>query len=246
MARAAAKSFKAVLERGDRRLGWTISRIPFDVNKAWGTKGILKVKGEINGFGFRTSLFPTGDGHHLLLVNKKMQAGAKAGLGTAARFRLEPDTEERTVEVPRELAKEFSEVRALRRWYDQLNHSTRQDLARFITGAKSAEARERRAAQTAERLLATMEAERELPSFIQMAFARDGRAYEGWKRMSASQRRQQLLGIFYYRNPAARDRRVARAVRDARAYVERSASRTKRGNHGGPVRAGTEVEDAGE
>lgn len=223
MARAAAKSFKAVLERGAGRLGWTIARIPFDVNRAWGTKGMLKVKGEINGFDFRTSLFPTGDGRHLLLVNKKMQAGAKAGLGTAARFRLEPDTAERTVEVPRELARALAEDRAVRRWYDQLNYSTRKYIADSITDAKSAEARERRAQQTAERLLATMEAERELPSFIQMAFARDGRAYEGWKRMSASQRRQHLLGIFYYRNPAARDRRVVRAVQDARACAERKS-----------------------
>lgn len=223
MARAAARSFKAVLERGDRRLGWTITRIPFDVNKAWGTKGMLKVKGEINGFGFRTSLFPTGDGHHILLVNKRMQAGARAALGGVARFRLEPDTEERTVEVPRELTKELSEVRALRRWYEALNYSTRKEITNWINGVKSAEARERRAAQIAERLLATMEAEQELPPLIRMAFARDGRAYEGWKRMSASQRRQQLLGIFYYRNPAARDRRVMRAVQDARAYAERKS-----------------------
>lgn len=221
MARAAAKSFEAVLERDDRRLGWTIARIPFDVNKVWATKGMLKVKGEINGFGFRTSLFPTGDGHHLLLVNKKMQAGAKAGLGTTARFRLEPDTEERTVEAPAELMEALSGERALRRWYDALNYSTRKEIANWINGVKSAEARERRAGQMAERLLATMEAERELPAFIQMAFARDARAYEGWKRMSPSNRRGHLLGIFYYRNPITRDRRLARAVQLAREYAER-------------------------
>jgi uncharacterized protein YdeI (YjbR/CyaY-like superfamily) len=221
MARGAAKSFEAALEQGDRRLGWTIARIPFDVNKAWGSKGMLKVKGDINGFVFRTSLFPTGDGHHLLLVNKKMKAGAKAGLGSVARFRLEPDTAERTVEAPRELARALAEDRAVRRWYDRLNYSTRKYIAEWITDPKSAEARERRAQQTAERLLATMEAEHELPSFIQMAFARDGRAYEGWKRMPPSHRRGHLLGIFYYRNPAARDRRVALTVRLAREYAER-------------------------
>lgn len=225
MARVAAKSFAAALERDDRRLGWTIARIPFDVCKAWGTKGMLKVKGEINGFGFRTSLFPTGDGTHLLLVNKKMQAGAKAGLGTVARFRLEPDTAARTVEVPRELARALAEDRAVRRWYDQLNYSTRKYIVDSITDAKSTEARERRAQQTAERLLATMEAERELPSFIRMAFARDGRAYEGWKQMPPSHRRGHLLGIFAYRNPVTRDRRLALTVRLAREYAERKIKR---------------------
>ena len=68
-----------------------------------------------------------------------------------------------------------------------------------------------------------MDAERELPGFIRTAFARDGRAWEGWKRMSASHRRAHLLGIFYYRNPAARDRRVAKTIADARTYADRKS-----------------------
>ena len=52
------KTFRAALERIQSRLGWTIIRIPFDVAKVWGTRGQLRVKGEINGFAFRTSLFP--------------------------------------------------------------------------------------------------------------------------------------------------------------------------------------------
>ena len=221
MPKPVSKSFQAALERGDRRLGWTIVRIPFDAAKLWGTKGLLKIKGEINGFAFRTSLFPTGDGHHILLVNKPMQSGGKVALGATARFRLEPDTEERTVVMPTELAAALSEDRALRRWHDRLNYSMRKEIADWVGGVKSAEARARRANQIAERLLATMEAERELPAFIRMAFARDGRAFEGWKRMSSLQRRRHLLGIFGYRNPASRDRRVARMLEDARRISAR-------------------------
>lgn len=221
MAKASAKSFEARLERGAGRLGWTIARLPFDAAKLWGSKGMLKVKGEINGFAFRTSLFPTGDGRHILLVNKQMQKGAGVVLGTAARFRLEPDHEERIAAIPRELEKALSEERALRRWYDQLNYSMRNEIGKWISGVKSAEARERRAAQLAERLFATMEAERELPGFIRMALARDGRAQAGWQRMTPARRRGHLLGIFYYRNPAAQARRVAKMIEDARAYAEK-------------------------
>jgi hypothetical protein len=220
MPKPAVKSFQAALEPGDRRLGWTIVRIPFDAAKAWGmSKGMLKVKGNINGFAFRTSLFPTGDGHHILLVNKRMQAGGKAGLGDSARFRLEPDTEERTITEPPEMAAALAEVRALRRWFDKLNYSTRKEIANWIAGVKSAEARQRRATQMAERLFAVMDAERELPGFIRMAFARDGRAWEGWKRMSPSHRRAHLLGIFYYRTPDARDRRLGKTIAAAREYA---------------------------
>src|SRR5208282_1439915 len=90
----AMKSFRAALERMESRLNWVIIRIPFDVAKVWRVRGQLKVKGDINNFAFRTSLFPTGSGAHILLVNRLMQAGAGVGPGDTARFRLEPDTEE--------------------------------------------------------------------------------------------------------------------------------------------------------
>lgn len=215
------KRFRARLERGDQRLGWVIARIPFDAGKLWGKKGMVKVKGTINGFAFRTSLFPTGDGRHTLLVNKRMQAGGKVVLSEEAQFQLEPDTEERTVSMPAELAEALGEERALGRWYDQQNYSWRKEIANWITDVKSAEARKRRADQMAERIFATMEAERELPPFIRVAFARDGRAYEGWKRMSASHRRRHLFAIFYYRDPASRDRRVGRLIAGAREFAER-------------------------
>ena len=216
-----AKSFQATLERSSSRLNWVIVRIPFDASKIWGTRGQLRVKGEINGFAFRTSLFPTGNGEHVLLVNKRMQAGAKASVGAAAQFRLEPDTEERNVTVPAELGKALAEDRALRRWFDRLNYSTRKYIVDWITEVKSTEARERRAGQIAERLLATMEAERELPPMLRTAFSRDPQAYEGWKRMSPSHRRRHLLGVFYYRDPGARARRVAKMVQEAYEFAER-------------------------
>jgi len=55
-----SKSFKAALERMPSNLGWVIVRIPLDVPKVWGTRGMLKVKGESTASPFRTSLFPTG------------------------------------------------------------------------------------------------------------------------------------------------------------------------------------------
>jgi len=225
-AKLVVKEFKATLERGHSNLNWVIVRIPFDVHKIWGTRGQLRVKGDINGFAFRTSLFPTGDGTHVLLVNKRMQAGAKAGVGTAARFRLEHDTEKRIVTVPAELERALSEDRALRRWFDALNHSMRNYITNWITDVKSAEARARRADQIAERLLSTMEAERELPPILKLAFARDPRAYEGWKLMSPLHRRMHLLGIFYYRNPAARARRIAKTLQEARTRAEKQAEKT--------------------
>jgi len=213
--KSVAKSFKATLERMQSNLGWVIIRIPFDVSKVWGVRRQLRVKGEINGFGFRTSLFPTGKGYHYLVVNKRMQAGAKTGPGMAALFRLEPDTEERKAILPAELKRALSQDRSLRRWFDNLSYSIRRWIAVWVSQPKSAEAGVRRAEQIAEQLLTTMEAERELPPVLKAAFARDPRAFEGWQRMSPSHRRHNLLGIFYYRSPEARDRRIAKMLEEA-------------------------------
>ena len=199
-----AKSFSAVLERDGTRLNWVIIRIPLNVAKIWGTRGMLRVKGQINGFAFRTSLFPTGRGSHIMVVNKRMQAGGRVKQGALAQFRLEPDTEERIVTVPAELKRILSEDKSFRLWYDQLGYSTRKEVSQWVGQVKSPEARVRRAEQICERLLATMEAERDLPPILQVAFARNLAAREGWERMSVSRRRGHLLGIFYYRTPEAR------------------------------------------
>jgi uncharacterized protein YdeI (YjbR/CyaY-like superfamily) len=219
-----AKSFKATLERVPSALNWVIIRIPFDVKKIWGKRGQLRVKGEINRFAFRTTLFPDGKGGHTMIVNKGMQRGAEAA-GMPAQFRMEPDTEKRAAIVPAELKRIFDESRTLRRWFEQeLNPSSRRDVCYWITQVKSADARVRRAEQFAERMFAVMEAERELPPILQVAFARDARAREGWELMSPKQRRRQLFGIFYYGSPEARDRRLAKILEYAVSFAARKSN----------------------
>jgi uncharacterized protein YdeI (YjbR/CyaY-like superfamily) len=195
--------------------------MPFDAAKCYGMRGQIKVKVEINNCLFRTSLFPTAEGVHILLVNKRMQKAACVRAGDSARFQIERDIEKRVVTVPDPLKRILAEDRSFHRWYDQLNHSTRNDIAMWVSEPKSAEARVRRAEQIAERLLAVMDAERELPPILQVAFARNPRAREGWDRMSTARRRSHLIGIFYYRTPDGRERRIGKMLEDATAIAEK-------------------------
>lgn len=219
-AKSASRSFRATLERGAGKLGWVIVRIPFNVKDTWDTRGHLRVKGEINGFAFRGSLFPTGTGEHCMLVNKKMQAGGFVGVGSEARFRLEPDTEARPIVMPAELERALAEDRKLRRWFDRCAASLRRWINNWVASPKSAAARERRADEVAERLLATMDGERELPPILQAAFSRDPRAAAGWKRMSLHRRRHELFAILSYKSPEARARRIAKMMQEARKGAE--------------------------
>jgi uncharacterized protein YdeI (YjbR/CyaY-like superfamily) len=219
------KSFKAILERLDSRLGWVVIRIPFDVPKIWGTRAKVRVKGEINGFAFRASVFPTSKGHHCMLVKNSMQTGANAAPGESAHFRIEPDTAKRVAIVPVELQRILNEDRSFRRWFDHLNFSMRKWICDWVVNVKNPQSRLRRAEQVAEQLLATMEAELDLPPILKRAFASDPRAYQGWQSMTPLQRRHQLLGIFYYRSPESRDRRIAKMLEDALVHAERKANR---------------------
>jgi uncharacterized protein YdeI (YjbR/CyaY-like superfamily) len=73
----------------------------------------------------------------------------------------------------------------------------------------------------AERVLETMEAERELPPLIKMAFAQNGKAREGWALMTPIQRRSELFAIFGYVSPESRARRLEKALQAAAAVTER-------------------------
>jgi hypothetical protein len=170
-AKPVSKTFVAMLERTADRLRWVIARIPIDLAKIWGKRGQIKVQGEINGFAFSTTLFPTGEGRHFLLVNKKMLSGGKTAPGLTAKFRLQPDTTPRPpVSAPTELLRELGESKRLLKFYESLNPSRRNDIAKWVAEPKGEESRRRRSRQIAERLLETMEAERELPPIMQLAF----------------------------------------------------------------------------
>lgn len=231
------KTFIAVLEPAGNRLRWVIARIPFDVTKVWPERHGLRVRGEIaalegksgpaksagGGFAFRTALFPDPRGEgKVLVVNRKMQMGARAGVGAKVRIRLEPDLEERPAEVPAELAKALKEDRRLRKWFDGLSYYLRRVMGAMVSEAKSAEARERMAARIAEWLMVAMEGETELPPILKAAFLREPVAREGWEAMTAAQRRSHLLGIFHYQSAKSRETRAAQAVEDAVRVAKRS------------------------
>jgi uncharacterized protein YdeI (YjbR/CyaY-like superfamily) len=228
MSASKKKSFTARLEPDGTSLHWVIARVPFDIDKAWPERKRLRVRGEINGFPFRTSLFPVpGQKAYMVLVNKKMQKGARAHPGDKVQISLEPDFEERKALMPSELDRALKADRSLRKWFDSLSEYTRRMFCSFVSEAKSPEARRRQAGRIAEQLLLTMEGELETPPILKVAFARQPLAEAGWKAMTPTQRRGHLLGIFYYESVEARERRAAKAVEDALKAAKKASSASK-------------------
>ena len=234
------KSFAAVLEPEGTALRWVVARVPFDVTKTWPVRKGRRVRGEIEGFAFRTTLFPRpGGGGHLLLVNKKMQAGAGVRAGEKARIWLEPDLEEREILLPEELEKELNSDRGLRKWFDGLSDSMRREIGKWADEPKSAASRQKRAEKMAERLMQAMEGEQEPPPVLKAAFQRRPRAREAWFALTPAQRRNHLLGIFYYETAEGRERRAAKAIEEGLQKTGNKGTR-EQGNEGTREREGRE------
>jgi uncharacterized protein YdeI (YjbR/CyaY-like superfamily) len=228
MSPSAVKNFTAVLEPLQTGLGWVVARIPFDVARAWPVRRGKRVRGQIAGFTFRSSLMAyAGGGGHFLLVNKKMQAAAQAGVGSKVRIQLEPDLEERAAAMPVELERALKEDRRLWKWFGGLNDHRRREICAVVSEPQSADARERKAARMAEWLLLTLEGEsdpKDPPPILKAAFMRQPQARLGWEAMSTARRRNHLLGIFHLQTAEARERRAARAIEDALSVARKLRS----------------------
>lgn len=217
-----SKSFRATLEATGTSLRWVIARVPIDLKKAWPMWKSRRVLGEINGFAFKTALIPGAKGQgHVLIVNKKMQAGARVRAGERALIKLAPDLGELVIDLPPEFARILKGDRALKRWFDAMSPSMRKGFTNFIADAKSAGTRQKRAEAMAESLMLAMEGEVEPPPILRAAFQLQPEARRGWDSMTPTQRKNHLLGIFYPQTVEGRERRAAKAIESCLAVARR-------------------------
>jgi len=134
--------FKAVLEKDDKTSGTGV-RIPFDVEKQFGTRGRVPVCGTLNGAPFRSTLAPYG-GAHYLPVNRVLRGQAKVAAGDALVVVLQRDDAPRVIEAPADFARAMKTNPAAAAAWDRLSYSHRREYVDAIAEAKRPETRDRR------------------------------------------------------------------------------------------------------
>jgi hypothetical protein len=133
--------------RLDGMEGSTVAALsaPFSVEKVFGTKARVPVRGTINGFPFRSSLSPMA-GCHRMVVNKSIREGAGVKAGDTVSVVLERDEAPRVVEVPPALKKAMAGTKTARnKW--TLSYTHQKEIAMSIRDAKQEETRRRRLAK---------------------------------------------------------------------------------------------------
>lgn len=123
---------------------WTVIVFPKSASRKLGTRARVPVAGTLNGYGFRTSAFPTRSGTHHMMVNREMREGAGVKAGDRAKVVLEVDTKPRPVVLPPALTRALARSKTAKAAFENLPPSHRKEIAGYIAEAKRPETVERR------------------------------------------------------------------------------------------------------
>jgi len=141
-AKSAVKRFRVLVEREEGSEVCGIS-VPFDVEKTFGTRGRVPVRGTLNGAPFRSSLFPMG-GCHFMPINRKLRETSGVRGGETVPVTIERDTEERVITPPADFARALKANGEAQATWDKLSYTHRREHVEHIEDAKKPETRQRR------------------------------------------------------------------------------------------------------
>ena len=131
--------------------GGAFVEVPFDVEEAFGSKR-PRVKALIEGLPYRSTLMRMGSEHHILGVLKEIRAQIGKTFGDEVTVTIEPDTEPRQIEVPKDLMKELKKDKDAKAFFDKLSFTHQKEYVRWVEEAKKEETRQSRIIKTMEML----------------------------------------------------------------------------------------------
>ena len=125
--------------------------VPFDVEEAFGSKK-PKVKAMIEGVLYRGLLVRMGGPTHMLIILKGIREQIGKTFGDEVTVTVEPDSEPRLIEIPKDLMKELKKDKEAKAFFDKLSYTHQKEYVRWVEEAKKEETRQNRIVKTMEML----------------------------------------------------------------------------------------------
>ncbi len=139
--------FRATLCRpaANAKVGtWLFLTLPKVASGKLPSRGMVSVKGSINGIAFQATLEPDGQKSHWLKVDRKICVAAGANAGDVVTLEITPLAEEPDPKIPPDLRKALAEAPQAKTIWRDITPLACRDWIHWITSAKHTETRTRR------------------------------------------------------------------------------------------------------
>src|SRR5688500_3760329 len=128
---------------------WTILRLPEEASAQLPSRGMIMVKGTLNGVAFKTLLEPDGKygpglkPSHWFRPDKKLIKEAKAKSGDIVDVRLEPTTEWINPQLPPDMKKVLVKDKKIHQLWNSLTPLAKWDWVRWVRAVKTESTRQK-------------------------------------------------------------------------------------------------------
>lgn len=143
--------FEAVLEKMPGRFGWTFVEFPHDVEKLFGKRGTVRIKGTINGVPMDRALLPTKSGVHVIVFGVDLRRQAKVKAGDRARFEVWLNTKPDELQLPEELQETLDFFPDFKAGWERVRPGMKRSMLIWINSGKTVPTRAKRVAELLKR-----------------------------------------------------------------------------------------------
>lgn len=146
-------SFEAVLESRSKIGGGHYVRVPAAVTAFFGTKGRVRVLGEMNGVEVDRALIPNGEGGHEIVVGTDVRKKTKSEAGMKVRLDIYRNPAPDEIEIPEELVEAITMEPEAMAKFARMTPGMKRNMAYWVNSGKLPETRAKRAVEILRRLM---------------------------------------------------------------------------------------------
>ena len=139
--------FDAVLKKMPGRFAWTFVEFPHDVEKMFGKRGSVRIKGTINGVPMDRALMPSKSGFHIIVLGTDLRRQAKVKTGEKAHFEVWLNTKPDELELPEELQETLDFFPEFKADWERMRPGMKRSVLIWLNNGKTMATRAKRVAE---------------------------------------------------------------------------------------------------